>query len=283
MRRTMKPYFFLLPMLIFAVGFYYYPAIKTFLYSLCHVNFRGQITGFAGLDNFKYLFSRPDFMKAMENTMKLAFINTPVTVILTLLFARISVIKKPGHRLYELFFSLPMAVSMSAAALMFKMLLSPVASPVSTLTGWQIDWLGNRNTAIYGILMITVWMGIGFNYLLFLSSFRNIPQGVTEAAQMDGAGLFRRFFHVELPMIAPTLFYVVCVNLVQAILTSGPIIILTDGGPARATTTLIFMMYSSGYGSSNYSLAACISLIAFVITLLFTIGAFALEGKQVSK
>lgn len=268
-------------MLVFALGFCYYPALKTFIYSLCSVNFKGQITGFAGLDNFRYLFSRPDFMKALENTLKLTCINTPVTVMITLLLARLSQRKKPFHSLYELFFSLPMAVSMSAAALIFKVLLSPVASP-SVALGLSIDWLGSRDTAMTGILFLTIWMGMGFNYLLFLSAFRNISESMLEAAQMDGAGAIRRFFHVELPAIAPTLFYVICTNLVQAVMTSGPIIILTDGGPARSTTTLIFMMYSSGYGSSNYSLAACISLMTFLMTLLFTAGAFALERKKVN-
>ena len=283
LQKRWKPYVMLAPMLLFAIGFCYYPAIKPFLYSLCSVNFKGQITGFVGLENFRYLFTRPDFAKAIQNTLKLALINTPVTILLTLLFARLSAVRKPGRSIYELFFSLPMAVSMSAAALIFKMLLSPAASPVNILPGWNIDWLGNRNTAIWGIMMLTIWMGIGFNYLLFLSAFRNVPQSVMEAAEMDGAGMVRRFFHVELPVISPTLFYVLCTNLVQAVMTSGPIIILTDGGPARSTTTLIFMMYSSGYGSANYSLAACISLITFLITLLFTIGAFALEGKRVSE
>lgn len=281
--QKMKPYLFLLPMLVFAVGFCYYPAVKTFLYSLSSVNFKGEITGFVGLDNFRYLFSRPDFSTAIRNTLQLSLINTPVTIFITVLLARLCAVKKPGHSVYELLFSLPMAVSMSAAAMMFKVLLSPAASPINAVLGVNIDWLGSRSTAMYGIMLLTVWMGIGFNFLLFLSALRNIPSSVLEAAQMDGAGPVKRFFHVELPIISPTLFYVLCTNLVQAVMTSGPIIILTDGGPARSTTTLIFMMYSSGYGSSNYSLAACISLITFLITLLFTIGAFALEGKRVSE
>ena len=281
MQRKLKPYLFLLPMLLFAIGFYYYPAIRTFLYSISRVNSRGEIIGYAGLENFQRLFDRPVFGIALENTLKMVLVNTPVTVVITLLLARLSARKKPGHSLYELLFSLPMAVSMAAAALMFKMLLSPVASPLNAWLGLNVDWLNDESTAMWGIISLTIWMGLGFNYLLFLSAFRNVPQSMLEAAQMDGAGLIKRFFRIELPAIAPTLFYVICTNLVQAIMTSGPIIVLTDGGPFRSTTTLIFMMYSSGYASSDYSLAACISLITFLMTLLFTIGAFALDGKKV--
>lgn len=279
--RAVKPYLFLLPMLVFAVAFSYYPALKTLLYSFSTVNFKGEITGYAGLENFRYLFSRKDFSIALGNTLRLTLINTPLTVVLTLLFAALCQEKRPLSGLNEMLFTLPMAVSMSAAALIFKVMLNPTVGIVNYTLGLKIGWYEDRATAMQGILLLTIWMGLGFNFLLFLSALRGIPTGITDSAQLDGAGIIRRFFAIQLPLISPTLFYVLCTNMILAMLTSGPIIILTDGGPARATTTLIFMMYSSGYGSSNYSLAACISVVAFLLTLLFTVGAFRLEGKKV--
>ena len=268
-------------MLIFAVGFVAYPFFKTFLYSFSRVNFKGEITGFVGLENYRYLFSRKDFSIALTNTLKLALINTPVPLVLTLLLAALTERRKPGSWLYELCFALPMAVSMSAAALIFKILLNPTVGYVNHLFGWQLGWYEDRATALYGIAVLTVWMGIGFNYLLFLGALRGVPGPLMEAALLDGAGPVRRFFRIQLPMISPTVFYMICTNLVLALMTSGPVIIITDGGPARSTTTLIFMMYSSGYGSSNYSMAACISVVTFALTLLFTLGSFAWEGKKV--
>lgn len=101
-----------------------------------------------------------------------------------------------------------------------------------------------------------------------------------DSARLDGAGAFTLFFRVELPLISNTMLYVVCTNLVQALMTSGPIILLTQGGPSRSTTTLIYMMYTSGYGSSNYSLAACVSIVTFSISLVFTLLAFAGDRRR---
>ena len=100
-----------------------------------------------------------------------------------------------------------------------------------------------------------------------------------EAAELDGAGFFTRVFKIQLPMISSTIFYVMCTNTVLAMMTSGPMIIITQGGPSRATTTLMYMMFSSGYGSSNYGLV--VSMVAFVLTFGFTLVSFVYERKKV--
>ena len=171
-----------------------------------------------------------------------------------------------------------MAVSMPSIALIFKVLLNPSVGFVNYALGLDVGWYTDRHTAMAGILMLTVWMGIGFNYLLFLSAFRGIPEDMLDSAELDGAGKFRTIlFKIQLPLISPTMLYVVCTNMIQAMMTSGPILILTQGGPSRSTTTLIYLMYTAGYRSSNYSLAACVSIIAFLLTLTFTLLLFMTE------
>ncbi len=140
----------------------------------------------------------------------------------------------------------------------------------------------DRHTAMAGILMLTVWMGIGFNYVLILNAFRGIPEDVIGCARLDGAGPLRMLFSIQLPLISPTLLYVVCTNMIQAMMTSGPVMILTQGGPSRSTTTLIYLMYTAGYRSANYSLAACVSLVAFALTFGFAVMLFWLEGRRVT-
>ena len=108
-----------------------------------------------------------------------------------------------------------------------------------------------------------------------------MPKDLTDCAALEGAGALRKLFSVQLPMISPTILYVVCTNMIQALMTSGPVLILTQGGPARSTTTLIYLMYTSGYGSSNYSLAACVSLVSFALTLAFTLLIFTTERGKV--
>ncbi len=279
--QRLKPYLFLLPMLIFAAGFVYYPFFKTFLYSFSRVNARGEILGFVGLENFTYLFSRREFSAALGNTLRLALINVPVTVGITMLFASLCTRRRGISAAAETMFALPMAIAMSAIALIFKVLLNPTVGYVNHLFGWTVGWYRDKNTALSGIILLTVWMGIGFNFLLFLSAFRGVPDQLIESAHLDGAGAAAVFFFIRLPLITPTLLYVVCTNMVQALMTSGPVMILTQGGPSRSTTTLIYMMYTSGYGSSNYSLAACVVLVTFALTLVCTLLAFAAERKKV--
>ena len=276
-----KPYLLLAPMLLLAAAFVYYPFFKTFCYSFSTVNAKGEITGFVGLDNFTYLFSRREFIASLTNTLKLAALNVPITVVITLLLALLCVRKRRISPVAETMFALPMAIAMSAIALIFKVLLNPTVGYVNYLFGLDWGWYRDKSTAFYGILLLTVWMGIGFNFLLFLSALRGIPDQLIESARLDGAGPVTIFFRVQLPLISPTMLYVVCTNMVQALMTSGPVMVLTQGGPSRSTTTLIYMMYTSGYGSSNYSLAACISLVTFALTLTGTVLAFVAERRKV--
>ena len=279
-----KPYrgwLFLLPMAVFAVGFSYYPFLKTGAQSVSVVNFRGEITGFAGLDNFRYLFSRREFSAAVRNTLFLAFVNVPVTLVITLFLACLTNERRRLSGLTETLFALPMAVSMSSVAMIFRVLLNPTVGYVNYALGLSVGWLTDRHYAMPAILMMTVWMGIAFNYLLFLSALRAVPQDLTDSAALEGAGPVRILFSVQLPLISPTILYVVCTNMIQAMMTNGPILILTQGGPARSTTTLIYLMYTSGYGSSNYSLAACVSLVSFALTLVFTLLIFTTERGKV--
>jgi sn-glycerol 3-phosphate transport system permease protein len=165
--------------------------------------------------------------------------------------------------------------------MVFKSMFSPTLGFINAFFGSSLGWFESRYTAIYTVIILTVWMGVGFDFLLFQSALRGIPNHVMEAARLDGASFFKRLFKIQLPMISPTILYVVCTNTVLAMMCSGPMIIITQGGPSRSTTTLMYMMFASGYGSSNYSLAAVVSLVAFVLTFSFTILAFVFERKKV--
>lgn len=280
-KRVLTAYAFLAPIVIFAILFVYYPFIKTIINSLCAVNDRGQILRFVGLDNYKYVFGRSDFKKALTNSIIITAINVPATLLITISLARLATKKRRLSPVYETMFTLPMSISMSAACMIFKSMFSPTLGFINAFFGLELGWFESRDTALYTCLILTVWMGIGFDFLLFQSAFRSIPQHITEAADLDGANFFIRFFKIELPMVSSTVFYVLCTNMVLAMMTSGPMIIITQGGPSRSTSTLMYMMYASGFGSSNYPLAAVVSLVAFALTFGFTLLSFVFERKKV--
>ena len=269
-RFSIKPYLFVLPALFFALVFVYYPFLKTFASGFSLVNAQGKILSYVGLYNFRYLFSRREFAYALKNTLLLTLVNVPVTVVLTLTMALLACKKRLLSPLCEGLFALPMAVSMATAALIFKLLFNPTVGIINQLFGLESGWFEDRRTALGTMLILTVWMGLGFNFLLFLSALRSIPDDRISAARVDGAGEIMLLWHIRLPAILPTLVYVCASNAVLALMTSGPVMIITKGGPARATTTLIYMMYTSGYASSNDSLAACVSIVCFLLAFLFT-------------
>ncbi|MDL2220715.1 sugar ABC transporter permease [Eubacteriales bacterium OttesenSCG-928-N14] len=283
-RFQLTPYLLLIPIIIFAIGFIYYPFIQTALYSVSKVNARGEIVGevgAAGFSNFAYLFGRKDFGIALTNSIKLTLMTVPITLIIVVVLALLANNKRKLSPIYETLFTLPMAVSLSAKALIFRVMFHPTVGIVNYALGLDYGWFFSENTALIGIMILLVWMGISFNFLLMLSAFRGIPDQLIESAKIDGAGYFKRLFRIQLPLVSPTIFYVLCTDMVLAMLTSAPIIILTNGGPMYSTTTLIYMMFSSGYGSSSYSLAACISLVAFALTFAAMIVAFRFERKKV--
>lgn len=280
-QKTLKIIAFMAPIMVFAVLFVYYPFIKTIINSVCSVNDKGEILGFVGLENFKYVFGRSDFAKALKNSLIITLINVPCTLIITISLARLAAKKRRLSPVYETMFTLPMSISMSAACMIFKSMFSPTLGFVNAFFGLELGWFENRQTALYTCLILTIWMGIGFDFLLFQSAFRAIPKHVMEAADLDGAGFFTRLFKIEVPLISSTIFYVLCTNTVLAMMTSGPMIIITQGGPSRSTTTLMYMMFASGYGSSNYSLAAVVSLVAFMLTFGFTVLSLIFERKKV--
>lgn len=269
------------PILIFALLFVYYPFLKTLVNSLCAVNDKGEILRFAGLENFKYVFGRNDFKKALRNSIVITLINVPATLVLTISLALLATKKRKLSPVYETMFTLPMAVSMSAACMIFKSMFSPTLG-WSTRSSGRI-WDGLKAGIRRCTPALSLRCGWASASIFFCSNRRSrgIPKHIMEAAELDGAGFFTRVFKIQLPMISSTIFYVMCTNTVLAMMTSGPMIIITQGGPSRATTTLMYMMFSSGYGSSNYGLAAVVSMVAFVLTFGFTLVSFVYERKKV--
>ena len=281
-REGRRVFFLLLPIMFFAIAFVYLPFIRTIINAFSRVNSKGIIKGFAGLENFIYTYSRKDFLPALKHTLIIAIFNVPITLVITLTLALLSQKRRRLSAVYETMFTLPMSVSMSAACMIFKSMFSPSVGFINYFFSLKLGWFESTETALATCIILTVWMGIGFDYLLLLSALRGIPKSVMEATEVDGISLWRKIFLVEIPLISPTIFYIFCTNLVLCMMTSAPMIIIMGVSPeSSATNTLMSMMYQSGFSSSDYGLAAVLSLTAFILTLLFTILSFVAEKRRV--
>ena len=281
-RENRRVFFLLLPITLFAIAFVYFPFLRTIVNAFSLVNSKGEVKGFAGLDNFIYTYGSKDFLPALKHTLVIALFNVPITLFITLTLALLSEKRRKLSAVYETMFTLPMSVSMSAACMIFKSMFSPSVGFINYFFSLKFGWFESSDTALLSCIILTVWMGIGFDYLLLLSALRGIPKSVMEATKVDGISLMRRIFLVEIPLISPTIFYIFCTNLVLCMMTSAPMIIIMGvRAESASTNTLMSMMYQSGFSSSDYGLAAVLSLTAFVLTLLFTILSFVTERRRV--
>lgn len=277
-----KVFLLLLPIMLFAILFVYYPFIRTVVNSFSLVNAKGIIKGFAGFDNYAYTYGRKDFLPALRHTLTIAAINVSITLFITISLALLANKKRRLSPVYETLFTLPMSVSMSAACMIFKSMFSPSVGFINYFFGLKLGWYESQESALAAVLILTIWMGIGFDFLLMLSALRAIPDQIIEATRVDGISPLRRILKVQIPLISPTIFYVLCTNLVLAMMTSAPMIIIMGvSSAASATNTLMSMMYQSGFSSSDYGLAAVLSISAFALTLGFTVLSFVFERKKV--
>lgn len=288
--KILKPYLFVLPITIFTILFSYYPFLKTFIFSLSKVNARGEITKFVGLSNYIDIFTRGDFLNAVLISLKFVVMYVPFAVLIPFLLALISNRSKFLTRFYQTCYALPMAVSMSATCLIFEQLLHRRVGIFNYLldqAGFYenmtaIDWLNNKTWALVAITLIMVWAHLGFNFMLLLAAVRNVPSELLEAASLEGASYWRKVFTIVIPSVSPTLFFVFCTQMIRGLTVTGPVMILTKGGPLGATSTMIYYVYTTGFRAGNYTLGSTASICSFLITFVFLLLNFMYEKRGVS-
>lgn len=223
---------------------------------------------FLGLDNYRNLFSSSEFHTALKNTIFLVGASLPIMIPLAFMVANYLSLKPFGHRLLRILMFTPGLISLSATAMVFFAVLTPPGLLNSTLTSLGFGenttaWLGGSGTAIYSILAINLWQGIGYTAVLITARIEGIPQEIFEAARLDGASNWNRMWRITWPII---LDYIGTVTMLQFLWTifggAGLILLLTGGGPGYATTTLGVLVYGKAFSEAQlgYSQAAGVCL-----------------------
>ena len=276
-----KPYLFALPAVAFVVLFTYYPFVKTMYNSLFSINSYGVTLRFLGLDNYVSVLTNKHFYNALLNSLRYTFIGVPCSMFVSLLLALLSNRRRMFSRAYEVMFSMPMAISMSATCMIFKLLLNPTVGYLNYALGLNVQWLSSRHTALFSLILVSGWMSIGFQYIFLMAALRGVPQELTEAASIEGAGALQRTLRITLPLISPTLFYLLCTDIVTYMMMAGPSLVLTDGGPFRSTETLIYHMYDRSIYNQFYGYGYAMSVIIFALLLFMILLTFRLEKRSV--
>lgn len=280
--QRIEPILYLAPAFLFLGVFVYFPFGKTIIESFFLLSSMGEIRGFVGLENYLAVIQNPKFIQAIMNTLRFVVFTVPFSVGLAFVLAMIASKKRKTSPLYETMFSLPMAMSASVAAMIFQLMFSPTLGIINALTGSNIKWLSDKATALTVLIIIQVWMNLGYNFLFILAAIRGIPVEMFEAAEIEGVTAFKKATRIVMPLTSPTLFFLMCNSLAKMLMTSNLSLILTNGGPQGSTETMITFMYKQATGNANYNAAYAAAVIAFLITLIATALTFIYEKKGVT-
>lgn len=280
-RGRLTPYLLLLPSMALFAMFTFWPFLKTIILSFSYTDKKGDFVKWAGIRNYIRVITSSTFPKIMGNTLLFALLVGVFTLLVAMLLALLSASREKGSRLYEVMYSLPMAVASAPAASIFIFLMRKDGGLINQMLGTDTSWLRDPKWALLAVAFVTVWLSIGASYIFLLVGFRNVPEDLLESARLDGAGPVRRAFSVLIPVASPQIFFVVFLNISNAFKAFGQIKLLTEGGPNNATNTLIYSMYKNALLNGRYETACVQAILLFLIIFIVTRAQHALEERTV--
>jgi sn-glycerol 3-phosphate transport system permease protein len=268
------PYLLLAPQLAVTLVFFYWPASQAVWQSFLLQDAFGLRTDFVWFENYSDLLRQREYYGAMLNTLIFSVAVTFLSLSIALLLATQADKAIRGAGLYRILLIWPYAVAPAVAGVLWLFMFQPSLGLIARgMRSWGIEWnpLLNGNHAMILVILAATWKQISYNFLFFLAGLQSIPRSVIEAAAIDGARPIRRFWTIIFPLLSPTAFFLLVVNIVYVFFdTFGIIDAMTGGGPAKATETLVYKVYSDGRLGGDLGGSAAQSVILMVIVIALT-------------
>ena len=274
-----------LPQLLLVFVFFYWPTGEALYWAFTLEQPFGGSNQWVGFLNFNTVFGDPKYWESVTVSLIFAFATTLLSLSISLGLALLVDRRLPGHQLYSFGYFIPYAMAAPAAGLAFRFIFAPNAGFVSAINNTFPD-LWNPATdgkdAMILIVLCQAWKSIGYNFVFFLAGLQSIPRTLFEASAMDGAGVLRRMRDIQIPLIAPTFFFLIVINLTDSFVDSfGIVDITTYGGPARATNLMVYKIYFDGFKAQDYSLAAAESIVLMLLVISLTFIQFRYVERRV--
>jgi sn-glycerol 3-phosphate transport system permease protein len=280
------PYALLLPQIVITLVFFYWPASQALWQSFLLQDAFGLSTDFVWFENYRHLFSQPDYYRTIATT---AFFSTAVAFLslsIALLLATQADKQLAGAGMYRTLLIWPYAVAPAVAGVLWIFMFQPSLGVLARgLRNMGVDWnpLLNDDHAMIMVVLAATWKQISYNFLFFLAGLAAIPRSVIEAAAIDGARPLRRFWTIIFPLLSPTTFFLLVVNIVYAFFdTFGIIDAMTGGGPSKATETLVYKVYADGRLGGDLGGSAAQSVILMIIVIGLTAIQFRYVERKVT-
>lgn len=274
------------PQMLVTLVFFFWPALMALFQALYQGDAFGIHHHFSGLDNFVDLLHDSAYLSSISTTFVFSALVTFFTMSCGLLIAVLvhSTVKSQG--LYKAFFMWPYAVAPAVAGILWRFLFNPAIGWVSYLAqyfGWDFNYMLHPNQAMSTVVIAACWQQFSYNFLFFFAGLGAIPASMTEAAIIDGANAWQRFWHITFPLLAPTSFFLLVINLIYAFFdTFGIIQIMTHGGPGNSTTTLVYKVYNDGFVGLDLGSSAAQSVILMAMVVVLTVVQFKYIDKKVA-
>ncbi|KMN49674.1 lactose ABC transporter permease [Chromobacterium violaceum] len=271
-KTTLQAYLFLAPALLLLAAFSFWPVGFGSFLAFTRYNLI-DAPQWVGLDNFRELFGDELFLSALKNSA-LYLLVVPIIQLLAMLLAVLVNNNLPGIKLFRAAYYLPVVTSVSVIGIIWNFMYTEdgvlnAALRWLHLVNDPVGWLTDDHIALFAVMFITVWRGIGWYMVLYLAGLQAIPADVYEAAQLDGAGRWQRFWRITVPLLAPTILLCSVMSVLAAVKAFEEVQILTKGGPMQSTYTALYYAYEFGIKSLNFgrALAASLVMSAFCIAL----------------
>jgi len=278
-------FFFMAPQVLVTLLFFIWPSCSGLMQSLFFSDAFGLHWQFAGLGNYLDLFKSLEYSAALIVTVIIAVAITLLTMGLGLLVAVVVSNRPRGQQLYKSLLLWPYAVAPAVAAILWRFLCHPTLGWVTSALqgmGYDFNYLIHAKQALMVVIFTASWQQFSYNFLFYIAALKMIPQALIEAAILDGASSWRRFWQVTFPLLSPTTFFLLIMNLIYAFFdTFGIIQVMTNGGPGNSTTTLVYKVYKDGFISMDPGSSAAQSVMLMLIVVVFTMAQFRYLEKKV--
>lgn len=277
--RVIEPYLYLFPAMFFFTAFLFWPFFKTIWLSFNMTTPLGAVSSFVGLGNYFTIFTSRAFQNSLLVSFRYAVMTVVFSIAIGFALAIISNENIKGKNLFRTIYALPMAISAAAASAVFMFIFHSSLGILNKVLGTHIGWLTDPKFALGAVALVTVWMNIGINFIFLTAALQGVPLDLYECAAIEGAGFYAKHRHITIPCISPTLFFLLIINVINALQAYAQVKMMTLGGPSGSTNVIVYQIYQEAFINSRFGMACAESIVLFVILMVLTLVQFKLEKK----
>ena len=284
-RNGTLPWLLIAPQLLLVLVFFYWPTSQALYWAFTLEQPWGGGNSWVGFANFMSIFGDGRYWATVGRSAFYAIAATGISMVVALTLAMFADRALKGTKLFQSVFVWPYAIAAPAAGVAFRFIFAPEAGIIGSINElWPGVWnpATNGAHALGMVIVCHAWLGIGYNFIFFLAALQMLPRSLTEAGAMDGARPYQRMIDLQLPLIAPTVFFLLIMNLISSFTDSfGLIDVMTEGGPINATEVMVYKLYVDGFKGLDYSGAAAQSIVLMLLVIALTFVQFRWVEKRV--